>query len=139
MFNAIDRLLAHPLGILIGYFSVGILALIVFLSCFELVTKYKCWDEIKQGNISVAMATGGKIFGICNVLRFSIEAKVSIYDSMKWTFFGFLLLLLSYFLFEFLTPVFSIDEEIKKDNRAVGLISMMISISLSYLIGACIY
>lgn len=139
MFNAIDKLLTHPIGMLIGYFSVGVLALIVFLSCFELVTKYKCWDEIKRGNISVAMATGGKIFGICNVLRFSIEAKVSIYDSMKWSFFGFLLLLLSYFLFEFLTPVFSIDEEIKNDNRAVGLISMMISISLSYLIGACIY
>ena len=29
-----------------------------------------------------------------------------------------------------------IDEEIKNDNRAVGLISMIISIGLSYIIGA---
>lgn len=51
----------------------------------------------------------------------------------------FLLLLLAYFLFEFLTPVFSIDEEIAADNRAVGLIAMLISVSLSYVIGAAIF
>ncbi|MCC3381724.1 DUF350 domain-containing protein [Paenibacillus farraposensis] len=135
---AIDELLSHPLGMMLGYFSVAVLELIVFLSCFELVTRYKCWDEIKHGNISVAMATGGKMFGICNVLRFSMEAKSSVYDTMIWSFVGFLLLLAAYFLFEFLTPVFSIDQEIKEDNRAVGLFSMIISISLSYVIGASV-
>ncbi|KAF6592873.1 DUF350 domain-containing protein, partial [Paenibacillus sp. EKM208P] len=39
---------------------------------------------------------------------------------------------------EFLTPVFSIDQQIKEDNRAVGLFSMIISISLSYVIGASV-
>lgn len=134
----IDHLLAHPLGVLVGYFSVAILALIVFLSCFELVTKYNCWDEIRRGNVAAAMATGGKIFGICNVIRFSIEADQSIYETMKWSFFGFLGLLIAYILFEFLTPVFSTDDEIMKDNRAVGLISMVISVALSYVIGGCI-
>lgn len=134
----IDQLLAHPLGVLVGYFSVAILALIVFLSCFELVTKYNCWDEIRRGNVAAAMATGGKIFGICNVIRFSIEADQSIYETMKWSFFGFLGLLIAYVLFEFLTPVFSTDDEIMKDNRAVGLISMVISVALSYVIGGCI-
>ncbi|WP_342417901.1 DUF350 domain-containing protein [Paenibacillus sp. FSL R10-2782] len=135
---AIDELLSHPLGMMLGYFSVAVLELIVFLCCFELVTRYKCWEEIKRGNISVAMATGGKMFGICNVLRFAMEAKSSVYDTMIWSFVGFLLLLVAYFLFEFLTPVFSIDQEIKEDNRAVGLFSMIISISLSYVIGASV-
>ncbi|KAF6564772.1 DUF350 domain-containing protein [Paenibacillus sp. EKM202P] len=135
---AIDELLSHPLGMMLGYFSVAVLELIVFLSCFELVTRYKCWEEIKRGNVSVAMATGGKMFGICNVLRFAMEVKSSVYDTMIWSFVGFLLLLAAYFLFEFLTPVFSIDQEIKEDNRAVGLFSMIISISLSYVIGASV-
>lgn len=43
-------------------YSVVILCMIVF-SHFELVTKYKNWEEIKQGNLSVALATGGKILG----------------------------------------------------------------------------
>lgn len=135
----IDLLLDHPLGSLLGYFTVAILGLVIFLSFFEMVTKYNCWEEIRKGNVAVAMATGGKIFGICNILRFSIQAGASIYETMKWSLVGFLLLLLAYFLFEFLTPVFSIDDEIAADNRAVGLTAMLISVSLSYVIGAAIY
>jgi putative membrane protein len=134
----IDQLLSYPLGMLLGYFSVAVVQLIVYLYCFELVTRYKCWDEIRKGNVAVAMATGGKVFGICNIMRFSINGSSSVYDTMIWSFLGFLLLLAAYFLFEFLTPVFSIDKEIQNDNRAVGLFSMIISISLSYVIGASI-
>ncbi|MFD1991326.1 DUF350 domain-containing protein [Paenibacillus nicotianae] len=131
-------MLAHPVGMMIGFFSVAVLQLIVFLWCFEMVAKYKCWDEIRRGNVAVAMATGGKIFGICNIMRFSIEAHSTVYESLGWSVIGFVLLLAAYFIFEFLTPVFKIDEEIAADNKAVGLISMIISISLSYVIGATI-
>lgn len=48
------------------------------------------------------------------------------------------MLLLAYFLFEFMTPVFRIDDEIQRDNRAVGLIALIISVSISYVIGATI-
>ncbi|MFF3921432.1 DUF350 domain-containing protein [Paenibacillus lactis] len=138
MMEAIDHLLTHPLGVLVGYFSVAILALIVYLYIFELVTKYNCWDEIRKGNVAAAMATGGKVFGICNVMRYSITANTSIYGMIKWSFLGFILLLAAYLLLEFLTPVFSVDEEIGKDNRAVGLIVLLITVSLSYIIGASI-
>lgn len=138
MTESIDQLLAHPVGVMVGYFSVAILALIVYLSCFELVTKYNCWDEIRKGNVAAAMATGGKIFGICNVMRFSIQLNTSVYDMIVWSFFGFVLLLGAYLLLEFLTPVFSVDQEIGNDNRAVGLIVLIITVSLSYVIGASI-
>lgn len=138
MMGSIDQMLAHPVGMLVGYFSVAILALVVYLSCFEIVTKYNCWNEIRKGNVAAAMATGGKIFGICNVMRYSIESHTSVYDMIKWSFFGFILLLAAYLLLEFLTPVFSVDEEISKDNRAVGLIVLIITVSLSFVIGASI-
>ncbi|MCR2802463.1 DUF350 domain-containing protein [Paenibacillus soyae] len=134
----IDKLLDNPYAASLVFVSVTVMSLIVFLSIFELVTKYKCWDEIKKGNMAVAMATGGKIFGICNIFRFSIEANDSIYQSLAWGAFGFVILLVAYFLFEFLTPVFRIDEEIAKDNRAIGFIAMIISVSLSYVIGATV-
>lgn len=119
-----------------AYYSVVILCLVVFLAVFELVTKYKNWEEIKHGNLSVAMATGGKIFGIANIFRYSISQHDSLVSMISWGIFGFFLLIVGYFIFEFLTPSFKIDEEIKNDNRAVGLISMVISIGLSYVIGA---
>lgn len=117
-------------------YSVVILCLIVFLAIFELVTKYKNWSEIKKGNVAVAMATGGKLFGIVNIFRYSIEHNDSFLTMIGWGIYGFILLLIGYFIFEFMTPTFKIDEEIEKDNRAVGIISMIISIALSYVIGA---
>ncbi|MGE8078515.1 DUF350 domain-containing protein [Peribacillus loiseleuriae] len=119
-----------------AYYSVVILCIVLFLAVFELVTKYKNWEEIKNGNISVAMATGGKIFGISNVFRHSIIHNDSLLMMIGWGVYGFVLLLLGYFIFEFLTPGFKIDEEIENDNRAVGLLAMIISIGLSFVIGA---
>jgi putative membrane protein len=117
-------------------YSVVILCVVVFLAIFELVTKYKNWEEIQKGNIAVAMATGGKIFGIANIFRYSIEQNDSLVTMISWGVFGFVLLLVGYFIFEFLTPKFNIDEEIKNDNRAVGFIAMILSIGLSFVIGA---
>jgi putative membrane protein len=117
-------------------YSVVILCVIVFLAIFELVTSYKNWDEIQKGNIAVAMATGGKIFGIANIFRYSIEQNDSLVTMVSWGVFGFVLLLVGYFIFEFLTPKFNIDQEIKNDNRAVGFIAMILSIGLSFVIGA---
>ncbi|WP_075982510.1 DUF350 domain-containing protein [Bacillus massilinigeriensis] len=117
-------------------FSVVVLCLIVFLAIFELVTKYKNWDQIKNGNVAVALATGGKIFGIANIFRYSIVQHDTLLAMIGWGVFGFLLLLAGYFIFEFLTPKFKIDEELENDNRAVGFIAMIISIGLSFVIGA---
>ncbi|MFT4415096.1 DUF350 domain-containing protein [Fredinandcohnia humi] len=117
-------------------YSVVILCMVVFMAVFELVTKYKNWEEIQKGNLSVAMATGGKLFGIANIFRFSIQNHDSLLVMIGWGVFGFILLLIGYFIFEFLTPKFNIDVEIENDNRAVGLISLIISVGLSYVIGA---
>ncbi|CAN7296155.1 MULTISPECIES: DUF350 domain-containing protein [Bacillaceae] len=119
-----------------GNYSVVILCLVLFLAIFELVTKYRNWEEIKKGNMAVAMATGGKIFGIANIFRHSISHNDTILTTIGWGVFGFFLLLIGYFIYEFLTPKFRIDEEIENDNRAVGFISLVISVGLSYVIGA---
>ena len=128
----------HPLVESAGYFSVVVLCLIVAMVIFEMVTKYNNWEQIKKGNLSVAMATGGKIFGVTNIFRFSIEQHNSLFEMIGWGLFGFTLLIFAYILFEFLTPKFKVDDEIEQDNRSVGFISMTISVGLSFVIGASI-
>ncbi|MEK4028597.1 MULTISPECIES: DUF350 domain-containing protein [Bacillaceae] len=123
---------------LAGYYSVVVVCIILALALFELVTKYRNWEEIKKGNMAVAMATGGKIFGLANIFRHSIAHNDTVLTMIGWGAFGFVLLLAGYFIFEFLTPRFKIDEEIENDNRAVGFISMVISVGLSYVIGAAL-
>ncbi|ALS79030.1 MULTISPECIES: DUF350 domain-containing protein [Planococcus] len=128
----------HPLVESAGYFSVVVLCLIVAMVIFEMVTKYNNWEQIKKGNLAVAMATGGKIFGVTNIFRFSIEQHNSLVEMVGWGLFGFTLLIFAYILFEFLTPKFKVDDEIERDNRSVGFISMTISVGLSFVIGASI-
>lgn len=131
-----ERFWQNEFILIAAYYSLVILCLILFLAVFELVTKYKNWEEIKKGNVAVAMATGGKMFGIANIFRHAIEEHTSVLAMIGWGVYGFALLLAGYFIFEFLTPKFNVDEEIEKDNRAVGFISMVISIGLSYIVGA---
>ncbi|WP_254901236.1 DUF350 domain-containing protein [Tuberibacillus sp. Marseille-P3662] len=120
----------------LAYYSVVVLCMIVYLAVFELLTSYKNWVEIKKGNLAVALATGGKIFGIANLFRFSINHNEVLLDTIIHGTYGFVLLLLGYFIFEFLTPSFKIDNEIKEGNTAVGFISAVISIGLSFVLGA---
>ncbi|MBD8026293.1 DUF350 domain-containing protein [Ureibacillus sp. 179-F W5.1 NHS] len=129
----------HPLVETAGYFSVVGLCLIVSMVLFEIITKYKNWEEIKKGNIAVALATGGKILGVCNIFRYSIERHSTLFEMVGWGLFGFVLLIFAYILFEFLTPSFKVDDEIARDNRSVGFISFTISLGLSYVIGASIW
>lgn len=129
---------SHPLVETTGYFSVVVLCLIVSMVLFELVTKYKNWEEIRKGNVAVALATGGKIFGVANIFRYSIEQHNTLPQMIGWGLFGFVLLVIAYILFEFLTPKFNIDKEIEEDNRSVGFISLTISVGLSFVIGASI-
>lgn len=128
----------HPLVETAGYFSVVVLCLVVSMILFEIVTKYKNWEEIKKGNVAVALATGGKILGICNIFRYSIERHTSLIEMLSWGLFGFVLLIFAYILFEFLTPRFNVDEEIEFGNVSVGFISFTISLGLSFVIGASI-
>lgn len=134
----VDQMLNNVYLKTLAFFSVSVVALVVFLAIFGLITRYKDWEEIKKGNVAAAMATGGKIFGICNIFRFAILNNDTLLESLIWSSFGFLLLLISHFIYDFLTPYFKIDEQIKNGNKAVGLISFVISVSISYVIGASV-
>ncbi|WP_339228328.1 DUF350 domain-containing protein [Oceanobacillus sp. FSL K6-2867] len=128
----------HIIVVTAARYSVFVLCTLVFLAVFELVTSYKNWEEIKKGNLAVAMATGGKLFGIATIFRYSIEHNDSLLQSVGWGVYGFVLLLMGYLMFEFLTPIMKVDEEIRNGNKAVGFISMIISVGLAFVIGASI-
>ncbi|WP_280769850.1 DUF350 domain-containing protein [Salipaludibacillus daqingensis] len=133
-----EEFFSHEYVYTAGIYSIVVISLIIALAIFEWVTKYKTWHEIQKGNISVAMATGGKIFGVSNVFHYSIMENDSVLSMLGWGAYGFVLLIFVYFIFEFLTPRFKVDEELAKNNKAVGLLSLILSVALSYIIGASI-
>ena len=74
----------HIIVVTAARYSVFVLCTLVFLAIFELVTSYKNWEEIRKGNLAVAMATGGKLFGIATIFRYSIEHNDSLLQSVGW-------------------------------------------------------
>jgi putative membrane protein len=121
------------------YFVIAIAIVLIGLILFELLTKkYKDWDEVLNGNHAVSLSIGGKIVGICIILAFSIYHSASVVDTLIWGAYGVLLQMIAYLLFELFTRKFSVEEQLKKGNISVGIISMCVSIGLGFVIGASI-
>ncbi|WP_102348106.1 DUF350 domain-containing protein [Bacillus sp. Marseille-P3661] len=121
------------------YFVLAIIIVIIGLTIFEVLTRqYKDWDEIRNGNKAVALSITGKIIGICIVLAFSIYHSSQLTDTLIWGAIGVVLQLAAYLLFELFTRKFSVEEELKKENVSVGIISLGVSIGLALVIGASI-
>ncbi|WP_085509098.1 DUF350 domain-containing protein [Thalassobacillus devorans] len=122
-----------------AYFVIAIIVVLVGLVIFEVITsKYKDWDEVKQGNTAVALSIAGKIVGICIILSFAIYHSLTLWDTLIWGAYGVALQMLAYYLFEIFTRKFSVETMLKENNIAVGIISVGVSIGLAFVIGASI-
>lgn len=121
------------------YAVVSVVIILIGLVLFGWVTtKYKDWEEIENGNVAVALSVGGKIAGLAIILMFAILESNHVTVVMLWGGLGVILQLIIYFLFDFLTPKFSVQGKLKEGNVAVGVISLCVSIGIGFVIGASI-
>ncbi|QDP40856.1 DUF350 domain-containing protein [Radiobacillus deserti] len=121
------------------YFIIAVAIVVIGLVIFEwITTKYKDWEEIKNGNTAVALSISGKIIGICIILSFAIYNSVVVTETIIWGAYGVLLQMIAYFIFEGLTRSFSVQTKLKENNVAVGIVSLGVSVGLAFVIGASI-
>ncbi|RCW62527.1 DUF350 domain-containing protein [Saliterribacillus persicus] len=121
------------------YFAAAIIVVVLALVVFEwLTTKYKDWDQVKSGNQAIALSISGKIIGICIILAFAIYHSIDVVETLIWGAYGVVLQLLAYLIFEGLTRKFSVEEQLKENNVAVGIISFGVSVGLAFVIGSSI-
>ncbi|GAA0611140.1 DUF350 domain-containing protein [Virgibacillus siamensis] len=123
----------------IVYFFISVIIVLIGLFIFENMTrKYKDMEEVKNGNTAVALSVVGKIIGICIILSFAIYNSNVIYETIIWGAFGVVLQMIAYWLFDMFTRNFSVEEQLHKNNVAVGIMSLGVSIGLAFVIGASI-
>ncbi|SES91360.1 putative membrane protein [Oceanobacillus limi] len=121
------------------YFVIAVVIVLIGLIIFENLTrKYKDMEEVKNGNTAIALSIVGKIIGICVILSFAIYNSAVIYETIIWGAYGVVLQMIAYWLFDLFTRNFSVEEQLLKNNVAVGIISMGVSIGLGFVIGASI-
>ncbi|WP_243137107.1 DUF350 domain-containing protein [Desulfofundulus thermobenzoicus] len=128
----------HQLASSLICFAVSIFLVLLMVFLFCRLTRYNDWEEIQRGNVAAALALGGKVLGLANVMRFAIMSNMGAVEIVAWGMAGMVLLLLVYLAFEWLTPRLKVNEEIAGGNVAVGALSMVFSLAASLIIGASI-
>lgn len=115
-------------------FGVFIVAMLVIV----FVTRHKEFELIGKGNQAAALSFGGKLLGIAFVLGSAITHSIDLMDMVVWGIIGLVAQLLFFFIAEIITVRFSISEAIEKDNKAVGLLLLLLSLSVGWIVAACL-
>lgn len=131
-------MMSNPYLSTLAYFVVCAAILLISFFVIESTTKYKDWEEIKKGNVAVTVATGGKLLGISIILYSAIASTDTLAQTAIWGVIGLVMLIIVYFVFNWVTPKIDIDKAIGDGNLAVGLLSAFISVVFSLIIGGSI-
>jgi putative membrane protein len=127
---------------LLGNFSIYALTafgvFIVAMLVITLVTRHKEFQLIAEGNQAAALSFGGKLFGIAFVIGSAITHSVSLVDMVIWGFVGLLAQLVFFIGAELITFRFNISKAIENDNKAVGILLLLLSLSIGWIVSACL-
>jgi putative membrane protein len=120
----------------VSYIGLAVVLLFIGIVLFEVTTKNKEFELIKNGNKAAVYAFGGRILGLAIVLYSSISNSVNILDMVVWGSIAIVIQIIVFYLAELLTPKFNITNAIDDDNQAVGLFLLFLSVSIGLIIAA---
>lgn len=115
-----------------------VLLQVIGMVIFTLMTPFKDMEELKKGNVAVALAFGGKFLATAIILGVAAYTNTSIWFMMLWFAVGYVCLIASYWLFELFTPGFRISEQLQKANVAVGLVLCLVFIGTAFAVSSLI-
>lgn len=118
------------------YFGVSLLFLIAFRFVFPLITPYKEWVLIKQGNVAAAIGMGGSFIGYATAVGSAISNSQGVLDFAVW---GVVALVAQAIAYLIIRVIFlpKITERIERDEASAGIILASIAIAVGLLNAAC--
>lgn len=117
---------------------VMILLQLLGMVVFNWMTPYRDMEELKKGNVAVALALGGKFLGTAIILGVSAFTNTSILHMVLWFAVGYVCLVVSYWIFELVTPGFKISDQLKQGNVAVGTLLSLVFIGMAFAVSSLI-
>ncbi|MDN3017562.1 DUF350 domain-containing protein [Neobacillus sp. NRS-1170] len=120
------------------YLAVSLGLLLVGLFLMEVTTKVKEFSLMAKGNKAASYVLGGRLLGLAIVLYSTAANSISLMDMVIWGAIGILAQIIVFYLAEWLTPRFNVNQSIEEDNQAVGLFLMFLSISIGVVIAGCL-
>ena len=120
------------------YLAVSLVLLIAGLFVMEVTTKVKEFSLMAKGNKAASYVLGGRLLGLAIVLYSTAANSISLIDMVIWGAVGILAQIIVFYLAEWLTPRFDVNQSIENDNQAVGLFLMFLSVSIGVVIAGCL-
>ncbi len=111
--------LINPYVDTIIWWAIFFVVMVVAIKIFDLVTPYKLSQEIKEKNGALGAVLGGLLIGIGIIIYNAMAHSESLVNALIYSGLGFVLMLVSYFLYDLITPE-KISQEIDDHNLLVG-------------------
>lgn len=120
------------------YAGTALVTLAVIILVVEGLTKNKLFNLIKAGNVSAGIVLAGKLIGAAITMAFVISNSVDLLDMIIWSVIGLAGQILAFYLYEMLTPKFSVYQAIEDNNVSAAIVSLGISIAVGLVIGGSV-
>lgn len=105
---------------------------------FSLMTPYKEMEQINKGNVAVGLTMGGEFLATAIVLAIAAYTNSSVLHMSLWFAVGFICLIVTYWVFDWLTPNFSLAKQLEEGNVAVGSLLACVYIGIALAVGSLI-
>ncbi|UDM50236.1 DUF350 domain-containing protein [Cupriavidus sp. MP-37] len=131
MVNTMHPALAYLIYIVTSFAMLGL-----FLLVYTRVTPHREFTLIREGNVAAALSLGGAVLGFSLTLSSSIQHNATFGMFLLWAFGAFAVQVVAYLVAA--RALGGVSEAIASDNRGVGAVMGVISLSVGVVNAACL-
>jgi putative membrane protein len=124
----------ESLGWTLIFTVTGLGIMFVGLVIFDLLVPFKLFHEIEQGNEAVGWLVSGFLISTGIVLGEAFRHNAGLLQATIFAVMGIILNYLGYFVWEWLTPRWSLSKSIQQRSLAAGKVFFGISVAIGLVI-----
>jgi putative membrane protein len=112
----------------------GLLLMFLGLVLFDIVTPFKLFEEVQNGNRAVAWAAAGFLISTGIVLGDAFRDLPYWIDAMAVAGISILMNIVGYYAWELVTPKWSLNKSISEGNAAAGMVCCGIFVAVGLIV-----
>lgn len=121
-------------GVTLLFALTGLLLMFVGLLVLDILVPFKLFQEVESGNAAVGWVVAGFLISTGLVLGDAFRHNTGWIQGVAYAILGILLNYLGYFMWEWLTPRWSLSGALQKGSTAVGQVVFGIFVAIGLVI-----
>ena len=113
------------------YFGIAIVATVVFVAIYVMITPHREFALIREGNSAAAISLGGALLGYTIPLAKAVSQSEGMMDMVLWSGVALVAQVVAYFITRMLVPALSAN--VKEGRTAAGIFIAAMSICIGLL------